>query len=219
MAAPATTERVIILSSDPNLLVITVHEPRKDGIAGAGAKFNLARDKVVQMSSFFRGCLAFNSSNAHNGPVLHDDNIQALHIWFLCMHGVAYADFDPSLKRNISIETIWHVIHAADKYLFDKQLGWAGQNFFYDWYTEHVEKAKLDNDFASQLAFPCHFFDHAEGFAKVTKWLAYRHPGHITEKKPISFKWKHLHLCPPDFVGKSVGTAWRMVTNKLFQAL
>ncbi|KAJ4299134.1 hypothetical protein N0V90_004378 [Kalmusia sp. IMI 367209] len=44
-------------------------------------------------------------------------------------------------------------------------------------------------------------FDYAEGFAAVTKWLAYNGVGHITEKRPRGFKWKHMHLCPPDFVG------------------
>ncbi|KAF1951587.1 hypothetical protein CC80DRAFT_204343 [Byssothecium circinans] len=59
----------------------------------------------------------------------------------------------------------------------------------------------MNEDFARQLALPCYMFNHAHAFSQVTKWLAYNFAGHITEKRPQGFKWTHMHLSPPDFVG------------------
>jgi hypothetical protein len=155
---------------------------------------------MVAKSAYFKANLSFNASHGHGNPRLQDDNIVAMHIWFLLMHDVAYEDWD--FKRSITITTIWHVINAADKYLIEGELAVAGKDFFDKWYQENVHTWSLDEDFARQLALPCHFFDHVKGFAKCTEWLAYNYAGHISELRPVSFKWKHLHLCPPDFVRK-----------------
>jgi hypothetical protein len=145
---------LIVISSPHNPLIITVNEPRdrENNKCGSSAKFKLAPDKVVVKSAYFRRSLSFNSSNGHGNPVLQDDHIDSLHIWFLCMHDVAYADWDSTFKRRIDIETIWHVINAADKYLFEHELAKAGQSFFNKWYTDNVEKQPLEKDFARQLA-------------------------------------------------------------------
>ncbi|KAF2133803.1 hypothetical protein P153DRAFT_274428, partial [Dothidotthia symphoricarpi CBS 119687] len=73
--------------------------------------------------------------------------------------------------------------------------------FFDLWYKKNVHVGSLDDDLARQVALPCYMFDHASGFAEVTKWLAYNFAGHITEKRPKGFKWHHMRLAPPDFVG------------------
>lgn len=51
---------------------------------------------------------------------------------------------------------------------------------------------KLTLDEMRQLHYPCREFDHAKGFAFITKSLAYRMASHITEKNPT--KHHHHHL-------------------------
>ncbi|KAF1848908.1 uncharacterized protein K460DRAFT_279288 [Cucurbitaria berberidis CBS 394.84] len=99
---------------------------------------------------------------------------------------------------RVDIDCIWHIINMGDKYLFDGEIL---QGFFKRWYAANNNLDQKGVDFARQLALPCYVFDHAQGFADVTKWLAYNAEGHITEKRPPGFKWKHLHLAPPEFVG------------------
>ena len=98
---------------------------------------------------------------------------------------------------NTGIARIWYIINAADKYLLDASIL---QGFFDNWYRKNVDITQMKHDFARQLALPCYMFDHAKGFAEVTKWLAYNFAGHITEKRPEGFRWKHIRLTPPDFV-------------------
>ena len=109
--------------------------------------------------------------------------------------------FESDGVRNTDIARIWHIINAGDKYLLPANIL---RPFFEKWYAKNVSMVNMESDFARQLALPCYLFDHAQGFATVTKWLAYKFGGHITEKRPQGFKWKHVHLSPPDFVGKII---------------
>ena len=43
-----------------------------------------------------------------------------------------------------------------------------------------------------QLLFPCYHFDHAEGFARATRFLVYHVSGHIQEDNPIEHDELHL---------------------------
>lgn len=200
-------ESAITIGSGPKTVIITVKEPQKSkDEAGDVAKFTVSKDKVMSKSRYFRANISINESGKHGDPVLEDDNILAMHIWFLCMHDIPYGDWSPTFKAKIDIKAIWHVINAADKYRFDdKELGAAGESFFDWWYDDYMEEFCGDLDEVGEqrlrsLAMPCHFFDHVSAFAKITKWLVYNCPGHISEEKPVKFKWDHLHLCPPDFV-------------------
>jgi hypothetical protein len=109
--------------------------------------------------------------------------------------------FESDGVHDTDITRIWHIINAGDKYLL---LANILRSFFERWYAKNISMISMESDFARQLALPCYLFDHAQGFARVTEWLAYNFGGHITEKRPQGFKWKHMHLSPPDFVGKSI---------------
>ncbi|KAF1994875.1 hypothetical protein P154DRAFT_612660 [Amniculicola lignicola CBS 123094] len=73
---------------------------------------------------------------------------------------------------------------------------------FKRWYQKYTGTQEMNGFLASTLALPCAFIDLAEGFGEVTKWLAYNNGDHIREQRPPGFKWKHLHMSPPDFVGR-----------------
>lgn len=106
--------------------------------------------------------------------------------------------FAQGVVKDTNIDRMWHIINAADKYLLDASIL---RGFFDLWYKKNVHISFVEDDLARQVALPCYMFDHAEGFAEVTKWLAYNHSGHITEKRPDGFKWNHVRLAPPEFAG------------------
>jgi hypothetical protein len=193
--------------------------------------FKLEAKALTTNSEYFSASLRFNSANGHQTLSLKDDNIDAMYIWLLYMqvakeneaatdhdepqthakrrrldthHSQSHTSqeslFAHPIVKDTSIDTIWHIINAADKYLLDATIL---RGFFDRWYTKNVNIRFLDADLARQVALPCYMFDHASGFADVTKWLAYHHEGHITEKRPDGFKFEHMRLAPPDFVGRS----------------
>jgi hypothetical protein len=50
-------------------------------------------------------------------------------------------------------------------------------------------------------------FNHAIGYARVTKYLAYEHVGHVKERPLKGFKGpKHLHINERMFIGKSLSS-------------
>jgi hypothetical protein len=191
--------------------------------------FALEAKALTSNSEYFSASLRFNAANGHSDIELKDDDIDSMYVWLLYMQVAWEADdsesedsqrhaqkrrrldssssdraaeeklFNHPVVKDTTIDHIWHIINAADKYLLDASIL---RGFFDLWYKKNVQIRSLDADLARQVALPCYMFDHAAGFAEVTKWLAYNHEGHITEKRPEGFKWHHVRLAPPDFVGK-----------------
>lgn len=227
---PITGGELVVLSKRSDL-TISVYSPKDSQGQRALTKFAVQKDALTAFSEYFTASLRFNSA-LHAGDSHHvelkDDDIGAMRVWFVYMHAAykseAAADSETDerpAKRikmaadenaveeaifhrdgvfDTDIERIWHIINAADKYLLDATIL---QGFFDQWYRKNVDMAQMEADFARQLALPCYMFDHAQGFAEVTKWLAYNFAGHITEKRPKSFRWQHMRFSPPDFVRKS----------------
>jgi len=220
---PTTNERVIVLSENADLTISVYSVKDSDGRRSL-THFKVEKSKLVKQE-YFRSSLRFNSTFSHSVR-LKDDNIEAMRVWLVYIHAtndeeVANEEVEKTeeeraaaaLKEDnkqkslfqrdgvfdTNITRIWHIINLGDKYLFDSTLL---QGFFEKWYERNVDILRMEPDFARQLALPCYMFDHAVGFACITKWLAYNFKGHITEKRPPGFKWRHMHLCPPDFVGE-----------------
>jgi hypothetical protein len=210
-------------------ITLSISSTKNDSGQRRLVKFKLEAKALTTNSEYFSASLRFNQANGHRALSLIDDNIDAMYVWLLYMQvtkenediedhdeGQNHAkrrrlDTDQShtsqeslfahpIVKDISIDVIWHIINAADKYLLDASIL---RGFFDRWYTKNVNIRFLDADLARQVALPCYMFDHATGFAEVTKWLAYHHEGHITEKRPDGFKFEHMRLAPPDFVGIS----------------
>jgi hypothetical protein len=197
-------EKTLFMCTDPDM-VITLKNPKGKAGTPSIVIFRVKKEVVTSKSEHFKRSLSFNRANGHGSLVLPDEDLSAMRICFLCMHDVPDDYWTDQILRAIDIGTIWELIVAADKYLFEGDLAEAIQQFFAKWYKSNVNLKVMELEaakkFARQLAFPCHFFDHAVGFAMITKWLAYNFDGHVTELKPVSVKWTHMHLCPPDFVG------------------
>lgn len=55
------------------------------------------------------------------------------------------------------------------------------KEWFARWYEQ---KRNIDTTECRELLYPCYTFDHAKGFAAMTKQLAYDFSGHIEEQRP-----------------------------------
>jgi hypothetical protein len=173
-------------------------------------------------SDYFKRGVRFNSQTGHERVLLEGDQSTALYVWFHYIHAAYEMTTDEEeetknplenasestldrlfrdkITYNAKCHDIWSIIQAGDKYLFNATLL---RGFFKRWYEKnvHMDDMEFEVDDARALALPCYMFDYAEGFADITKYLAYHSRGHITEKRPEGFKWKHMHFEPREFVG------------------
>ncbi|KAF1960219.1 hypothetical protein CC80DRAFT_438829 [Byssothecium circinans] len=120
-------------------------------------------------------------------------------VWLAHLHKMSHERMAELGLHEISVTSIWHAMRWW-KYQERENDMKALQPWFNKWYDNLAGKA-LDIDMARLLALPCQIFDHAVGFARVTKYLAYNNVGHIKERQPKGFKHKLMHLAPNDFVG------------------
>ncbi|KAJ4372991.1 hypothetical protein N0V83_003282 [Neocucurbitaria cava] len=197
---------------------ITVSSPKDTNGQRTTWIFIIEKDVLVAQSKYFKASFRFNEEHGPHAIHLEGDGLAAIQTWLYILHGSKLAlDVRADVLAKFQARDIWDIIVAADKYQFKISLM---NSFFEKWYKVHV-KAKLacsdqnDKDvwdLARIVVLPCALFDYAEGFAEVTKWLAYNSRGHIAEKRPEGFKWEHIHLAPPDFVGPMNSARGRLKT-------
>jgi hypothetical protein len=139
-------------------------------------------------------------SNKHDQD--KGENREGLLVMLAHLHGLDEQQMDELGLYKISVLGVQYAI----AYLERDQYGSAGdtlKTWFQKWYAVSIEGVELNIDSARGLAMPCQLFDHAAAFARVTKWLAYNHIGHVKERPPKGFKGNRgLHLPPGQFVGK-----------------
>ena len=85
------------------------------------------------------------------------------------------------------MERAWIAIGVGEQFGFapnhiDKIKPW-----FLECYQYTLNNGGLTPFAACCLAFPCSVFDHAEGFMKLTKFLAYHTNGNIFTHNPSTF--------------------------------
>lgn len=117
---------------------------------------------------------------------LEYEHICALELWFRYFHGCLV---DDSFK--IPIEELRAVIDCSQKQGFplSKLSVW-----FEKWMNNNggVEFDDFSLSQLAQLLYPCQEFNHAQGFAKATRTLAYETRGHVHEDPPPKFPELHL---------------------------
>ena len=158
----------------------TIHEMKE---------FRVCRKVLVKQSMVFQRLLTTCSfaEAKQNVITLEEDRVFAMETWFRQMHGT----LTENSTHNVSLSEMWHVTAAADKYdlcILDLK------EWFEDWYKRKPTIDSKDGKHleARQLLYPCYRFDHASGFARATKYLAYNSTGHITENNPTDHKELHL---------------------------
>ena len=123
----------------------------------------------------------------------------ATELWFAILRCEDVSKL-PEHLLVMPLKEVWNVIGVGAKFDICYQSLEVLRPWFAKWYERNCRNATLDRELGQQLALPCFVFNHAEGFMKVTKWLAYNFSGHIIEKNPTEHRG--LHLEPRAFAGK-----------------
>ncbi|KAF2845779.1 hypothetical protein T440DRAFT_543464 [Plenodomus tracheiphilus IPT5] len=117
------------------------------------------------------------------------------------LHGLTDERMAELGLHEISVLGVWYAIAYQERDQRDSAKEKL-KSWFEQWFAASVTTVELNIDTARALALPCQLFDHAVGFAHVTKWLAYNHIGHVKEFPPKGFKGsKGLNISPGEFVG------------------
>lgn len=131
------------------------------------------------------------------------ENKEGTLIWLAHLHELPEQRLEELGLFKVSLVGVWHAISLWDTHQEGKIKETLGP-WFNKWYEKNMAKIDLTVPTARALAYPCYIFDHAVGYARVTKYLAYEHVGHVKERPPKGFKGpKHLHINERMFVGKS----------------
>jgi hypothetical protein len=185
-----------IVTIDPEGdLTINFYEPIKDGpeyVGGSGkrifgrvlAVFKVSRQVVSRNSRQFGMMLmgVFQEAGQHVIDI-EEGTVNSLELWFRVLH-----DAMTDEMYCIPIEDVWEAIEVCGYRNFDiKRLN----TWFEKWFSS-TDLEELEIEDMCTLLYPCHEFNHAKGFAFLTKSLAYQMAGHITEINPTSHR--HLHL-------------------------
>ena len=128
------------------------------------------------------------------------DNLAALEIWLRLLHGCL-----DTTKVEASISTIWNLLVLAQKYGFDGHCPEL-KDWFSAWYEGNIAKhGSIAEMTCRELLYPCYYFNHAPGFAAVTKHLAYNMRGHIEEHMPAGVDpiHKEHHMRNNRVIGKA----------------
>ena len=99
-------------------------------------------------------------------------------IWLRVIHKAK-----PNL--DVPFKEIWHLVAAIDYYGLDVTIF---NPWFAAWYAAHNAQLLKPRE----LLFPTWRFNHAKGFARWTRYLAYEVKGHITEENPAKLYKYHL---------------------------
>lgn len=162
----------------------------QDPIVHKSQDFQVCRQVLVDNSLVFKQLLTSTFAESTQSTVtLKEDAVDTMEIWFRVLHNTVVAS-----TYDVPLSEIWNLVAAADKYdLNIRDLN----RWFAEWLKENLSSKHWD---AHQLLYPCYRFDHAVGFARETKFLAYNSTGHIMESNPT--KHYELHL-PSRIIRKS----------------
>lgn len=140
------------------------------------------------------------------------DSLPALEIWLRLLHGCL-----DKTKLGASISTIWNLLVLAQKYNFDGHCPEL-KDWFFAWYAENIAtRGTIGEVTCRELLYPCYFFDHAPGFAAVTKHLAYNMRGHIEEHMPAGVDpiHKEHHMKNNRVIGKANHRTSALISKSL----
>jgi hypothetical protein len=141
------------------------------------------------------------------------ENREGLLVVLAHLHGLSEEQMEELGLYSISVLGIWYAIAYTER-----DQTWSAKSsltsWFAKWCATSMDGVQLNIDSARGLALPCQLFDHAVGFVRVTKWLAYNHIGAFKERLPKSFKsQRDVHLPPVEFAGTSNSSRVPLATH------
>ncbi|KAF2127412.1 hypothetical protein P153DRAFT_345064 [Dothidotthia symphoricarpi CBS 119687] len=167
----------------------------------------LVSSKTCEQSPYLRALL--NESDDKTEITLGGDaksnevgeNKEGILVWLAHLHGLTQERMKELGLWQISLLGVWHAISSWDLHQDPKVKENLGA-WFNNWYESNMAGVDLTIPTARALAYPCYIFDHAVGYARVTKYLAYNHIGHVKERPPKGFKGgRHHHIGERQFLG------------------
>jgi hypothetical protein len=145
------------------------------------------------------------------------ENKEATLVWLAHLHELPEARMEELGLFDVSLVGLWHAISLWDTHQDGGTKGILGA-WFNKWYERNMAKVNLTVPIAQGLAYPCYIFDHAVGYVRITKYLAYEHFGHVKERPPKGFKGsKHLHINERMFLGRSLVLSFLSRSPKLLE--
>ena len=108
---------------------------------------------------------------------IKEGRVASTEIWLRVIHKA-------TLNLNVPFKEMWHLVAAIDYYDLDITI-------FKPWFAAFYSAYDLQLK-PRETLFPTWRFDHAKGFARWTRHLAYEVNGHITEANPTKLYNYHL---------------------------
>ncbi|CAG8976099.1 hypothetical protein HYALB_00002378 [Hymenoscyphus albidus] len=151
------------------------------------------RQVLAENFDFFKSMLSRNQFGERSqGTIdIHCDYPLAAQLWFRLYHDGPL----PEVFSETPVEEVWNVIHWGGYLQAQHNSDQIDLSKLWPWFDKVLERydpEKMDIDTTRMFLFPCYAFDHAEGFAEITKRLAYEMASHIQEKNPSSYFHGHL---------------------------
>ncbi|KAL8691726.1 MAG: hypothetical protein Q9218_003119 [Villophora microphyllina] len=185
-------------------LVVEVTETSKSIVVPTKtAKYRVSREVLKSVSQVMLGMLAgaYWKETGQHFVSLGEGFVAVTEVWLRVVHQA-----QPSYDLNFL--QIWYLVQALDYYHVDL-------NLFRLWFAAWYDKFDVTRQHPSELLYPTWRFDHARGFARWTRNLAYGDTGHIVESNPTKLYQYHL---PPRLI-QQLNAAKGRLRTVLFRGL
>ncbi|TVY32541.1 hypothetical protein LOCC1_G008768 [Lachnellula occidentalis] len=154
-------------------------------------QFKVSRKVMVDSSSYFKAMLSSNWAESRQSVVdIECERPTSAELWYRVFH----KSLVPDSLYDIPIDMIGNVIQYGG--LVQEVKGSdADLEELREWFKKCLERLdlpKITTDELKMLLYPCYAFNHAQGFATVTKRLAYEMSGHVTEISTTEDRSIHL---------------------------
>lgn len=171
---------VIEIVKDSDLMVEVTERSDNPFVPTRTVSFRVSKDALRRASPVLREMLAGQHwrESFESRLSLGEGSITVSHVWLRIIH-------EAQLTYKMPFHKVWHLIQAVDYY--DLNIG-----LFKDWFARWYERLDLKIRKPSELLYPRWRFDHACGFARWTRTIAYADKGHLTESNPTGFYQYHL---------------------------
>ncbi|TVY13000.1 hypothetical protein LARI1_G008885 [Lachnellula arida] len=154
-------------------------------------QLTVSRKVMVESSSYFKAMLSNNWAESWQSVVdIECEHPVSAELWYRVFHKSPI----PNDMYDIPIDMIGNVIQYGG--LVQEVRGSdVDLEELCKWFEKRLEGLDLltiTTDELEMLLYPCYAFNHAQGFATVTKRLAYEISGHITEINTTEDRSIHL---------------------------
>ncbi|KAL4886068.1 hypothetical protein BJY04DRAFT_178452 [Aspergillus karnatakaensis] len=214
----------VIISPNADLSVeVNQYDPyRADGGLDIPVKtvvYRVERRKLMECD-YFKVMFGSGFRESRKGPIiLQRDNVTAMEIIFRMLHGTL-SGIEPT---SVSVQTVWHLVIACNKYLVDMKTG-VLHDWFGEWYeaawdqTQHEPIKEPGNsrlEFTEAALYPCVRLDHAVSFQKNTRYLVYHSVRSVKESIQVRDSKCKIDLYTDPLVIQQLNAARGRIRNIL----